>query len=191
MKKISQIIAYSVLGVLVLALILCSILKISFKPEMTVPTTAEIGKVRISTTDGTAKVESNSENIGIENFNKKFNSAFELTILNSLFSGRIGSELKREKLTTLPSRSGYEVLYIYNEEQTLKVNGKEVTVADNSTTAIKYNRVIFSVEADKGLTETSLYFYTNGTAAYYKLTSVANFNELYSYISDISMFKVD
>ena len=98
MKKISQILAYTVLGVLVVGIILCSILKISFKPEMSIPMTAEAGTVQIKTTQGTAQIESSNENIGIEKFAQKFNEAFELTVLNSLFSGRIGSELKREKL---------------------------------------------------------------------------------------------
>lgn len=191
MKKISQIVAYSVLGILVVGLILCSILKISFKPEIVIPTTAEVGKIKISTTDGTAKVESNSQNIGMKGFEGKFNSAFELTILNALFSGKMGSKVNREKVTSLPNRTGYEVLFIYNNEQTLKVNGEEVTVANNSTTPIKYNRVVFSVNQDKGMVTTSLYFYTNGASAYYQITTLANFDGLYDYISNITMFKVD
>lgn len=189
MKKISQIIAYSVLGVLVLGLILCSILKISFKPELCVPTTEEVGKVKISTTDGTTRVESNSDNIGISTFENKFNSAFEITVLSSLFSGRIGSKVERNKLTSLPKSTGYEVLYIYNEEQVLKVDGKEVPVADNSTTPIKYNRVVYSVNGNTGLSKVSLYFYTEGIASYYQITTYANFNDLYDYISNITMFK--
>lgn len=187
-KKISQIILYSVLGVVVLAFILCSVLKISFKPEMKVPTSSTVGKIQISTTDGTARVESSNENIGVEKFNSKFNSAFELSVLYSLFSGRMNNEVKREKLTELPARVGYEVLFIYNEQQVLKVNGEEVMEADNSVNPIKYNRVVFSVENEKGLAETSLYFYTNGTKGYYKLTTIANFDGLYDYISDMSMF---
>lgn len=187
-KKISQIIAYSVLAVVVLAFVLCSIIKVSFKPEVNMPLEAEVGKVQISTTDGTSKVESNSNNINLQEFNKKFNNAFELTVLYSVFSGKMGKEVEREKLNELPKQTGFKVQFIYNELQTLKVDGKTVYVADNSTTPIKFNMVVFSVEEGKGLANVNMYFYTNGESAIYELSTIANFDSLYNHISNMSMF---
>ena len=81
-----------------------------------------------------------------------------------------------------------EVQFIYAESHTLKKGGKDVMVADNSNTPIKYNRVLFDVTSGGGLKKTSIYFYTNGETNYYKLTTIANFDELYKYISNMPMF---
>lgn len=188
MKKISQIIAYSVLGLIVVGLILCSIIKLDFKPSVQVPQTEIIGKVQISATDGTSKVDSNNENINIEKFSKEFNNAFKLTILYSVFSGKMGNEAKVDDVDSLPSLTGYKVEFIYNDEYTLKVNSKEVPVADNSSTMVKYNRVIFTVTEGAGLGNADLYFVINGQSKYYKVSTIANFDKLYEHISNIAMF---
>ena len=187
-KKISQIVMYSVLGIVVLGLILCSIIKINFKPEMQVPVTTAVGKIQIETSTGTSAVDSSNENINTQKFADKFNSSFELTILYSVFSGKISNEIQIDKQTNAPSFSGFKVQFIYAESHTLKKGGKDVMVADNSNTPIKYNRVLFDVTSGGGLKKTSIYFYTNGETNYYKLTTIANFDELYKYISNMPMF---
>lgn len=189
MKKISQIVLYSLLGAVVLAVILCSFIKISFKPQVNMPTTAQVGKVQIVATSGVAQTESNFENIKIEEFNKKFNSAFELSVLYSLFSGKIGNGVVMEDdLSALPNGNGYKVLFIYHEDQTLKIDGKEVPIADNSSTPVKYNRVVFYVTENAGLGDVTMYFYTQDSGKYYVLKTIANFDELYKHISQMSMF---
>lgn len=188
-KKISQIILYLVLGVVVLGLVLCAVIKVNFKPEIQVPMTDAIGQIEITTTDGTSKVESSKENIDVKKFNNLFNSSFELSVLYSLFSGKLGSEMEVTKLTKEPTVSGYKVQFLYTEDVNLVINGKEQTIANNSTTPIKYNRVVFGVEAEKGLTNVALYFYQQGTTnTYYKVSTIANYNSLYNFISDLSMF---
>ena len=186
-KKISQILLYFVLGVVVLGLVLCAIIKVNFKPEIQVPLTDAVGQIEITTTDGTSKVESSKENIDVEKFNNLFNDSFELNVLYSLFSGKLGSEIKVTKLTKEPTVSGYEVKFLYTDNVKLVIDGKEQTVASNSTTPIQYNRVVFGVE-EKGLTEVALYFYEQGTTTYYKVTTIANYDSLYNYISQLSMF---
>ena len=188
MKKISQIVAYSVLGLVVIGLILCSILKINFMPEIKIPTTETIGKIQITTTNGTAFVESSNENINVQKFSSTFEDSFKLTVLYSLFSGKISNEQTIQQQASAPSFSGYKVQFIYNESQTLKKDGKNVPIADNATTPITYNRAVFDVKEGNGLTSASIYFYTNGESKYYKLTTIANFDNLYTYISNLSMF---
>lgn len=186
-KKISQIVTYSLLGVVVLGFILCSIIKINFRPEMKLPTTADNDKIQISVS-GTAKVESSDENINYKTFTSKFDDSFKLTILYSLFSGKIGNEMVIDETKSEPSYTGYKVQFIYAQTQTLKKDGKEVPIADNSNTPITYNSVVFDVPQDKGLVETNIYFYNTSETNYYKLTVFANFDNLYTYISEISMF---
>jgi len=187
-KKISQIVAYSVLGVVVLGLVLCAIIKVNFRPEINLPIIANGDKIQISL-DGTAKVESSDNNIKYKQFLNKFDDSFKLTILYSVFSGRIGSELEIEETTTAPTYNGFKVQFIYTETQTLKKDGKAVTSgAVNSNTPVTFNTLIFDVAEGRGLGEVSLYFYTNGEEEYYKVTTIANFDSLYTYISEIPMF---
>lgn len=187
-KKISQIVAYSVLGVVVLGLVLCAIIKVNFRPEINLPIIANGDKIQISL-DGTAKVESSDDNIKYKQFLNKFDDSFKLTILYSVFSGRIGSELEIEETTTAPTYNGFKVQFIYTETQTLKKDGKAVTSgAVNSNTPVTFNTLIFDVAEGRGLGEVSLYFYTNGEEEYYKVTTIANFDSLYTYISEIPMF---
>lgn len=186
-KKISQIVTYSILAVVVLGFILCSIIKINFRPEMNLPLIANGDKIQISLS-GTAKVESSDENIKYSEFTTKFDDSFKLTVLYSVFSGKISEELNVDETKSEPSYMGYKVQFIFAQEQTLKKDGKDVPIADNSSTPITFNSLIFDVAKDKGLTDVNLYFYKNGETKYYKVTTVANFDDLYSYISEIPMF---
>ena len=187
-KKISQIVAYSVLSVVVLGLVLCAIIKINFRPEINLPNLASGDKIQISL-DGTSKVESSDENINYKQFLNKFDDSFKLTILYSVFSGRVGSELEVQETKTAPTYNGFKVQFIYTETQTLKKDGKDVTSgAVNSNTPVTFNTLVFDVAEARGLGEVSLYFYTSGEEEYYKVTTIANFDSLYAYISEISMF---
>lgn len=186
-NKIGQIATYAVLGVIILGLILCSVIKISFRPEMSLPSITAGDKIEISLS-GTAKIESSEENINYNKFIEKFNNSFKLSILYSLFSGKVGRETKVDETKTAPTYNGFTVKFIFAELQTLKKDGKELTVANNSNTTIKYNTIAFDVIEEKGLKSTILYFYENGKTTYYTLTSIANFDSLYNYIKNIPMF---
>ena len=190
-KKISQIVAYSVLGVLVVGLILCAVLKLDFKPDINIPLNTTQGTISISATDGTNNGESHENQINYKNFAEKFDNAFKLTVLYSLFSGKIGTELiVNDKITSgKPSVSGFEVTIYYtpNEDgdlQTLKYKGNDMKYSQISS-AITFDRILFGVEGGRGLAETNLYFYTTGKSVYYKVTALANFDELYNYINNI------
>lgn len=185
-KKISLIVVYAVLAVVVVGFILCSFIKINFKPEMSMPSLSN-GAIEISVS-GQAKYESISDTKDYKTFASKFNGSFEVSVLYSLFSGKINNETKIDKVTNSPSFSGYKVQFVYNESQTLKKDGKPVMTANNTNTPITYNRVVFDVQGSKGLTNKNIYFYTNGQTTYYKLTTIANFNGLYKYIANMDMF---
>lgn len=188
MKKISQIIAYFLLGAVVVGLILCAIIKVSYKPEISGLTYSNGDRIEISVS-GTTMIDCSDENINYEKFNKIFNNSFKLTILYSLFSGHLNDEVNvDEKITTnKPTFVGYKVEFIYATEQVLKNNGKEVALYENSNKPITYTSIVFDVAEDKGLTEVTMYLELSGVK-FKPVKTIANFDNLYTYISELSMF---
>ena len=176
-KKISQIVAYLALGIVAIAVLLCAIIKIDFKPEVNVPTYASSG-VQIRKTEGDYTSFRGVESE--ENYNeiiKKYNDSFKLTVLYSLFSGKIGSKTKITHVTSKTNAIGYEVKFNFAEEQIL----------NNNDDTIEYSKIFFSVEKDKGLEEKTIWLYS-GENDYYKITTIANFDSLANYISELDMF---
>jgi len=158
MKKISQIILYAVLGVLVIGFVLTAILKKDFSPNIMVPTYAA-GGIEIKEA-GLAKYDGLSNEENYNKFVSEYKASFELTILYSVFSGKISREQEVVKYgTNAPSLdNGYIITFVYPEAQTLKVNGDVYLESVNSDTETLYKKVIFAVEDGKGLsTEQSIF----------------------------------
>ena len=189
MKKVSKILAYVLLGVIAVTVILCAIIKIDFKPEINVPSFASNG-ITIEKMDGDYAEDGLNNEQDYNKFIANYNNSFKLTILYSLFSGKIGSKLQRKHIASRPSFTGYKVTFVFDEDQILTEDGKEVPVADNSNEPIKYTKIIFSVEKSKGLEEKAIYLYA-GEDDYYKLTTIANFDKLAKFIAELSMFKAE
>ena len=184
-KKISQIIAFSVLAVVVLAIVLCAVIKLDYMPQMKLPEYPEV----IQITDGEAGAITQSlTGDEYKTFVKKFNDSFKLSVLYSLFSGKLGKSISSPKKVTSVTKGGYQVVFMFSSEQVLKDNGKEVTIANNSSETVKFTRLQFYVQPEKGLNEdVTLYFYTD-SSSYYAVTTMANFDDLYNFIKEIPMF---
>lgn len=188
MKKISQIIAYSLLGVVVLAFVLTATIKKDFAPNIIVPTYESKG-IEIKQA-GLAKYDGLGDNDNYNKFVKEYNSSFKLTILYSIFSGEISRTQAVTNIgKTAPSiDSGYVVTFNYPENQVLKSNGKVYYESTNSDTKTLYKKVFFVVENGKGLVSKNIYFYSEANSSYYKLTTLANFDNLYNFIVELPMF---
>ena len=184
MKKISQIAAYSVICIFVLAIIACGIIKVDNKPKM------EAGySIQITDTEATNIGEKISdENVIV--FNKKFNESFKISVLYALFSGRLNNKVEMVGTeSNLPTFNGYKVQLIYNEENTLYDNGKVVTKSNGSSEAVKYDTVVLSV-SQNNLNNVDLYYYLHTESnKYYKFSTIANFDELYNFIAELPNFK--
>ncbi len=186
MKKISQIIAYSLLGIVVLGLVLTAVLKKDFSPNISMPNEQGICIMRES--------PSASDGLGNEtDYNKfitEYKNSFKLTILYAIFSGEINKkqEVKYYGKTEPFNSSDIVVYFSYSSEQILKANGQVWIDSVNSDTEIKYKKVAFKVEKGKGLTTQSIYFETTNNS-YYVLTTLANYDSLYDFISTLTMFK--
>ena len=197
-SKISQIITYSILAVLVVGIILCAIIPISFKPQLA---EFKFGQDIISLshkeqTNAFGDVDSEEE---YKQFKQHFDDSFKLTIMYSLFSGKIGNAQKGDSNPTTetkngkkvsPQFDGYTVVISYHSinAQNIKLNGKDVASASNNSAPRTFNTVTFSVQEGRGLAETDLYFYTNGKEDYYKITTLANFDNLYNFINGLDTF---
>lgn len=188
MKKISQIVTYVILGVLVVGLVLTAVLKKSFAPNISVPTYTA-GGITISVPN-MAKYEPLDKQDNYNEFVNLYNSSFELTILYSVFSGKISREQKIDNVgKTAPSyTSGYVVTFVYPTDQEIKVNGEIWHESVNSDTPTTYRQITFNVLNGKGLTTAYIYFYNSDEGNYYKLTTLANFDNLYNFISELPMF---
>jgi len=188
MKKISQIILYTVLGVVVLGLILTSVLKKDFAPNIAVPTHTskgiEIRSANVAQYDGLSNEEKYNEFVDI------YSDSYKLTILYSVFSGEISrkQEISNYGKKAPDIKNGYIVTFNYSEPQTLKVNGEDYIESVNSNTKTTYNKVVFNVLENKGLRSSLIYFYSLENDTWYKLTTLANFDSLYDFISELSIF---
>ena len=184
-KKISQIVAFSVLALLVIAIVLCAVIKLNYMPEMKLPEYPDVIQITDTEACGKYKALKGDE---FNTFVTKFSDSFKLSVLYSLFSGKLGQSIASPKKVTDLNKGGYEVVFTF-AEQVLKDNGKEVTVAKNSTETVKFNSLKFYVSENKGLSDDiTLYFYMNNQTYYYSITAIANFDDLYDFINNMSPF---
>ena len=181
-NKIGLIITYSVLCVFVLAVALCAIIKVDYRPKMKL--TASEVSIQINDAQVGSRNESISTEADKKDFIKEFNGCFKLTVLQALFSGNLNKKAVVTRNTSAPSfTNGYKVLFVFDEEgQDLIVNGKPFLIADNSNEAVKYNRMVFNVIEDSGFESVNLYFYANGGSTYYQVTTLADFSGVYDVI---------
>lgn len=187
-KKISQIVLYSVLGILVVGFILTAVLKKNFAPSIQVPNYLSIG---ISSYDETAKYDALTEEESYKVFVKEYKNSFEISVLYALFAGKINNSEQLTKIKNEPSfNSGFVINFNYGQEQILKVNGKDYIESSNSDTKVHYKKVVFNVIENNGLKQTDFYIYSIENNVYYKLTTLANFDNLYNFIIDIPMFNI-
>lgn len=184
-KRISQILGYAVLSIVVVAVILCAVIKLDFKPTMQ---KLNFGpdQIQIKDSEGTAQGGSIGDKDEYKKFVSKYNDSFKLTVFYSLFSGKLNAKIDKSEQSGLPSFSGYQVTFIYKDSYVLYYEGKQVTTADNSSDKVKYNRITFDVQEDKGLTTTYIYYYNSSNSnSYTRFTTTANFDGLYKYIGEL------
>jgi len=190
MKKFSQIVLYTVLAVVVLGLILTSVLKKNFAPEIAVPTFASKG-LEVSAGDGSAQYDVFKDEKSYKKFEDIYSNSYKLTILYSIFSGKISrkQEVVPYGVTEPKFQNGFVITFDYHTNpQTLKVNGKEYLPSQNAD-AVTYTIVKLNVMEDKGLRSVFIYFYSEENDSWYKLTTLANFDSLYDYIQkELPMF---
>ena len=152
-NRIGQIIAFCALALVVVAVVLCAVIKIDYMPQMKLPQYPEV--IQITDTEAGAISKAITDD-DFNTFTTKFNDSFKFSVIYSIFSGKIGKSIGSPKkvtkgVSTISKTGDYKVMFMFNEEQVLKDKGKDVTLAINSNEKVTFNRVMFFVQAEKGL----------------------------------------
>lgn len=189
MKKLGIIIALCVVGVLVVTTIVLSLINKNYAPELANSPTQMI----ITNTEGKHAWGGNGypSEAQEENFNKVvqlFESSFKQSILASMLNGNLNNEVAIEyKGTAEPSQTGYKVEFRY-ASTLLMQNGKAYKLNQNDNEKY-FTTVIFFVEEGAGFADFNLFAKVQideTRTGYYQLTSLANTQALYTFLSELN-----
>ena len=183
---------YCLVGLLVVATVVCGLVKTSYKPQIANPTIINIQDNDYAKYPSVGSREQNPERY--DAVMDAFNKSFEESFLTSVFSGRNGTTTRIiQHGTTDPRKnfSGFKVQFIFGEEQTIMLNGEEYYPATDTSKTIKYKEIIFEVnmtnaetgEAAEGFIRNSIYYVSQnevtGKDEYYEHKLLCDFSGLY------------
>ena len=180
-KKIGIITTIAIVGVLILATLIMTIVPYSFKMDIANPDYITVyhhngSKSASGTFDPSVSAQKNIYNTIME----KFDKAFEQSVLSALFNGDLGKEATiKSSSTTVNVNSSTYLKFVYDEDQTFTYNGNKH----------KYNQIIFSISSTTDDFESvKAYIVKVGASenySQYYYTVDANFAELKDYLSEI------
>lgn len=188
-KKISLIVLYCVLAILVVGIVLGVCINNSYLPEIQSPYSVyaknETGVAQSYNTDMQTDKDAYDE------FMKEFNKSFEESYISSIFSGHAFKNDRIELVgKTKPTFSKWSIRFTYNTEQTIMLNGKEYAHVTNTSKVLKFSEVIFDLQESEGLTQNKMYYVVNETVNgenvtnYYSRVILCNFDGLYDFVTD-------
>ena len=188
MKKIISIVALSLVGLLVVATIVMACVQYnSFSA--------------VNKDAGIITVIRTSSQTSFDADDKEYDKIYSLieksrkeNALSTLFQGAFGFEpevdVKSNEQSMPTAVDGtYYIKFVYNEEQTLKINGKAYTTNTTTKETLTYTIMYLEVKNAKDFTEVNAYFGSNeaGTKYTYSVSMIAHQADLYSYINDIEI----
>jgi hypothetical protein len=121
---------------------------------------------------------------------KKYNASLKENNLSSLFQGAKGwkAEVKPEEVTIsniTSNESTYVLRFIYDEEQTLKLNGKNY-IDEETDNEITYTCLYVVVNNSANYEDYKVYLANgNATKSYYNVNLIAHQSGLYEYIGGL------
>ncbi len=188
LKKISIIVSLCLVGAIVITTSILSFVQKSYMPELSRdPTTIEV------------KSESTPERtfytglVGYSNKDKYdemvtiFNdNMFNQSILNSMFTGNLSSEIEINYLATLPAKTGYRVTFDYQGDIILMQNGQEYHPPTDSNLTVKFNKIIFDIVEKNGFDEFKMYADVTAETGFYEIKTIANIRPLYDFLKSIN-----
>lgn len=190
-KKISLAVIYTLISALVLAVIITAFVKKDFSPKLTLPSYNERG-IEVVVANNTSKTDAFDDENNYKNFVSKYNDAFKISVLYAIVSGKMDAMQDITKLTSAPTfTNGYTVTISFKEDQVLYLNNKEYKESLNSNENTYFDIVIFNVSSKNGLTQNGFYFHKTGETKYYKLTTLANLDELYDMFKNMPQLSVE
>lgn len=181
-KRVLIGVSLGVVVALLATVLVLALVNKSYKPEFDLqPKTAYI--VEVSTDDRyeTGVAFSNKEKF--EKINDLFNKSFEQSILGGIFTGKISNKVECEApVKSLPSFSdGYQITFEFKADMELKY------YKANSDDKIVFQTLIVNITDTQGYQELSMYAkeVVSNQTYYYEITSIANTENLYDYLSQI------
>lgn len=179
-KKTLLIAVYSLVVVVVLGIIACAVIPASTYPQIKDPT-SEI----IINYDSSTRIALTPENKNYKKVLNEVKDGFKVNFLTGLFNGYLSSTDK-DQVATSTKPDGLYITFNYLEEQTLKINGKEVTKSSNSTAKIKYTTLSFAVsETDAGSLVSVYFTTTDEEPSKYSVRYYANLSDVFELVEDI------
>lgn len=196
MKKTLTIVALSLIGLIIIATIVLGFVNTNFAQinidNATSVTLYKDGKVNTyyKNDDGVATNTAQQYKEIADLYNKES----KVSILTALFTGAYSTkaDIVNEN-TTISNKisSGYWLVFEFDEEQTLKLNGKEyVDSTSTSSDPVTFTKVVLQVTNTQGMQLVTAYICESSSAsqATYTMSIYANQTALYEYINDAEIF---
>lgn len=193
MKKTLSYVALGLIFVLAVVIIAFTFVEKNFNINLENPYSINI--ISNGTPSESYFSDSNvSENKEIYNkLLSEYNNSFKQKVMSSLFQGILASNAKIERVNSSMSTidSGTYLHFVYNDAQTLKLNGKVYTYHySNSTstdTNIQYKDVYVQVLDADSMSQINVYVTKEGNSNLtYKYVVYANQSALYDYITELT-----
>lgn len=191
MKKALSIVALCLIGILAGVIIAFSCINKDFNLKLTNPDFVEI-YVNTTTTSQSYGKNGDSEHKAVyDKVMNLYNQSFKQKLMSSLFNGTLSEKatITREYKNNIAqiTNSGVWVVFNYENEQVLMLNGKEFAYTENgyNDTHITYNRLYVEVKDSSTMTTFNIYVRKSGSeSSYYRYTARAKQADLYKYLKE-------
>ena len=186
-KKVILGVSLGLVVALVATVVTLALVKNSYKPEIDLtPKTLTVIEL-----ENKGQFETGEAFATKEKFNdivELFDESFTQSVLAGLFSGNSAKNIKI-KLESLPTfDNGYQITFEYKADMVLKLDGQEYKSDTNSDKQVLFQTIILNVTEQEGYNQICLYAkqVEGNKAYYYQITTVANTENLYDYLSELS-----
>lgn len=193
MKKTLSYVALGLIFVLAVVIIAFTFIEKNFNINLENPYSISI---RSNGTESESYFSDSSVSENKEVYNKllnEYNNSYKQKIMSSLFQGILASNARIERVNSSMSTidSGTYLHFVYNDVQTLKLNGKVYTYHYANSTAtdtnIQYKDVYVQVLDSNSMSQINVYVSKVGTSNLtYKYVVYANQGSLYNYITELT-----
>ena len=192
MKKTLTIVALSLIGLIIIATIVLGFVNTNFA-QINIDNATSVTVYK----DGKdSKFYKNDDKVGSDTATQYkeiadlYNKESKVSILTALFTGAYSTKANIvNEYTTISNKtsSGYWLIFEFDEEQTLKLNGKEyVDSTSTSSDPVTFTKVVLQVTNTQGMQLVTAYICESSSSeqADYTMSIYANQTALYEYINN-------
>lgn len=189
MKKALTIVALSLVGILVITTIVLGFVTTSFEQV----TISDAISVTVHKGTSTQIYYKDTDSDDYNKFVEMYNKQSKQSILKSLFTGAFSEKAEVINETTSMSSkltSGYWLIYNFDNEQILKIDGKEyVDKTQTTTTQVTYKKLAIYIVDTEDMDLVTMYIFDSksSTTASHTIKVYADLSETYNYINDLEI----